>query len=224
MSPSIGRICWQKTARLVPSRFPPILLFERVADSDDYEVLYQLESMTNERIRDEEGDIHLVAPADRIYGAGTTPVMAAFTHPNPAGSRFSAGTFGIYYAGRAIDTAVAEAGYHLGSFYLATREGALQTDMRTYFADVDADLHDIRGMQANLPELYYPDDYSISQAYGAKLKKKNSMGIAYSSVRHPAGECLAILKPVALSPATQGPHYRFDWNGATIANVVAYGS
>lgn len=224
MIPTISRIRWQKTARLVPSRFPPVLLFDRVADSDDYDALYQLESMTNDRIRDEIGNIHLVAPADRIYGTGSTPVMAAFTHPNPVGSRFTDGSFGIYYAGKHIDTAIKEVSYHLGQFYMATREGALQTDMRTYFTNVDADLHDIRDIQSELPDIYSPDDYSASQAYGIKLKRANSVGIVYSSVRDPGGECIAILRPIALSPAIQGPHYRFDWNGISITHVVAYSS
>ncbi|MFQ5335912.1 MAG: hypothetical protein ACE5DN_07535, partial [Flavobacteriales bacterium] len=75
-----------------------------MADRDDFDVLYQLESMTNDRIRDETGDINLVDPADRIYGIGSTPIMAAFTHPNPLGSRFTDGSYGAYYAGRDIDT------------------------------------------------------------------------------------------------------------------------
>jgi len=220
--PATSCICWRQTVRLVPSRFPPILLFERVADSSDYDALYQLESMTNERLRNEEGDVFLVDPADRIYGAGSTPIMAAFTHSNPSGSRFSDGSYGVYYAGRDMHTAIAEVSHHMARFYLATKEGPLQTDMRAYFADVNADMQDIRGMQPALPDVYRPNDYSASQPYGATLRKANVMGIAYSSVRQLDGECLAIFRPVALSPATQGPHYRFDWNGSAISSVIPY--
>jgi hypothetical protein len=224
LSPANSHIRWQKTTRLIPSRFPPIDLFDRVADNSEFDALIQLEGMTNARLRNEIGEVSLIDPDDRIYGSGTTPIMAAFTHPNPSGSRFADGSYGIYYAGRDIDTAIAEVSYHLARFYLATSEGALRTDMRTYFADVDANLHDIRNMQSDLPDVYDPDQYSDSQPYGAKLKKENSMGIAYSSVRHPDGECIAILRPCALSPAIQGPHYRFDWNGNSISNIVPYSS
>jgi len=222
LSPTTSHIRWQKTTRLVPSCFPPILLFDRVADSSDYDALYQLETLTNDRIRNEEGDISLVDPDDRIYGPGSTPIMAAFTHPNPLGSRFSKGSYGIYYAGKSIDTTIAEVSYHLTKFYLATNEGMLRTDMRTYFADVNADLHDIRNMQSDLPDIYDPDHYSASQSCGAKLKKENSMGIVYSSVRHHGGECIAIFRPITLSLAIQGPHYRFDWNGSSIFNIIPY--
>ncbi len=224
MSPAVSHIEWKQIARLVPSRFPPILLFDRVADSSDFDALYQLESMTNDRIRDETGDISLVDPDDRIYGIGSTPVMAAFTHPNPLGSRFTDGSYGIYYAGRDIDTVIVEVSHHLAKFYLYTRERSLQTDMRSYYADVNTNLHDIRNMQSSIPDVYDSDDYSASQLFGAKLKKENSMGIAYSSVRHPDGECVAILRPIALSPAIQGSHYRFDWNGISISNIVSYSS
>jgi len=224
LSPAISYIQWRQTARLVPSRFPPILLFDRVADSSDFDALYQLESMTNDRMRDEVGEINLIHPDDRIYGVGSTPIMAAFTHSNPLGSRFTDGSYGIYYAGRDIDTAIAEVRHHLAKFYLYTREGALQTDMRSYYADVNANLHDIRNMQSSLQDVYNPNDYSVSQAFGAKYKKANSMGIVYSSVRHSGGECVAILRPCALSPAIQGAHYRFDWDGASISNVISYSS
>ncbi len=33
-------------------------------------MLYAVESLTNPRLRDEVGDIHLVSPEDRVYGDG----------------------------------------------------------------------------------------------------------------------------------------------------------
>ena len=53
------------------------LLFDRVADPADLEVVLAIESMTNERIRDELGDIQLVAPGDRISGPGSTTLPFA---------------------------------------------------------------------------------------------------------------------------------------------------
>ena len=50
------RTVWRPSQRLVPSRFPPVSLFDRVADPKDLEALYALESLTNDRIRDEVGD------------------------------------------------------------------------------------------------------------------------------------------------------------------------
>ena len=72
-----AQIEWHPCFRIVPSRFPPIGLFEAVADPRDLEAVYQIEAMTNDRLREEVGDILLVAPDDRVSGPGTTPIMAA---------------------------------------------------------------------------------------------------------------------------------------------------
>ena len=76
-------IAWQPCYRIVPSRFPPIGLFEDVAEPADFEAVYEIEAMTNDRLREEVGDIALVALEDRVSGPGTSPIMAAFTHLNP---------------------------------------------------------------------------------------------------------------------------------------------
>ncbi len=54
--------------------------------------------LVNPRLRNEAGAIHLVPPEERVTGPGATWVMAPFTHFNPNGSRFSDGTYGVYYA------------------------------------------------------------------------------------------------------------------------------
>src|SRR6185295_1112064 len=125
--------------RLVPSRFPPVGLFDRVARPQDLEFVLAAESLTNDRLRDEVGELALVPPAERVSGPGSTPVMAAFTHLNPEGSRFSDGTFGVYYAAKDLDTAIAETVYHRARFLARTAEAAGEIDMRVYRADLRAD-------------------------------------------------------------------------------------
>jgi len=63
-NPPIAKIEWRACFRVVPSRFPPINLFEAVADPADPEAIFQVEAMTNDRLREEAGDILLVAPED----------------------------------------------------------------------------------------------------------------------------------------------------------------
>lgn len=108
----ITRVHWPGAWRIVASRFPTTSLFERVAEPADLDAIYELESRTNDRLRDEVGDIRLVPPGDRVSGEGTTPIMAAFTHRNPDASRFSDGSYGVFFAARALETAVAETKYH----------------------------------------------------------------------------------------------------------------
>jgi hypothetical protein len=84
-------------------------LFERVSsDPAVWEALIAAEMLVNPRIRNDVGEIHLVPPNERVSGPGASYVMAAFTHLNPRGSRFSDGTYGVYYAGREFETALRE--------------------------------------------------------------------------------------------------------------------
>ena len=154
MSISQTLVEWKPCWRIIPSRFPPIQLFENVADPDDLEAVFEIEAMTNDRLRDEVGELQLVPPQDRISGPGTSYIMAAFTHLNPDGSRFSDGSWGVYYAGIDLDTAIAETRYHRTAFLSATSEAAMELDMRVLIADLEGKLHDIRGQQGKRPELY----------------------------------------------------------------------
>jgi len=81
-----------------------------------------LQALTHPRLRQELGEISLVPPAERVAGPGSTPVMAAFTHLNPRGSRFSDGSWGVYYAASSLDTAVAEVGFHCARFMTETQQ------------------------------------------------------------------------------------------------------
>ncbi|RYG64724.1 RES domain-containing protein, partial [bacterium] len=92
--PPQRRIQWDPAFRMVPSRFPTIGPWDRIASPDDFEALAEIEALTNPRVREELGAL-AITPRDRwLTGPGSTPVMAAFTHLQPAGSRFSDGRFG----------------------------------------------------------------------------------------------------------------------------------
>ena len=147
----IVRIEWKPCWRIIPSRFPPVRLFERVTDPDDLEAIFEPDALTNPRLRDEAGDIALVPPEDRISAPGTTIIMAAFTQLNPSGCRFSDGTYGVFHAANDINTAIAGTGYHREQLLSATDQPHMELDMRVYLVDLDGDLHDLRSQKAAQP-------------------------------------------------------------------------
>jgi hypothetical protein len=216
---SISQVRWKPCYRIVASRFPPISLFEDVADPVDLEAVYLIEAMTNDRLREEVGDLTLVPPEDRISGPGTSAIMAAFTHLNPEGSRFSDGSFGAFYAARTIETAVAETSYHRARFMTFTKEPAQELDMRVYAVDLDASLHDIRALRETRPEFYASDSYGASQGLALELRQIGSNGILYESVRYAGGECAAVFRPRLLTKCRQERHLCYVWNGREIATV-----
>jgi hypothetical protein len=206
---------WRPSHRLIPSRFPPISLFDRVASPQDLELVFELEAMTNDRLRSEAGDLSLVPVAERISGPGTTPIMAAFTHLNPEGSRFSDGSYGVYYCALALDTALAEVRYHQERFLRRTQEGALRLEFRLYLTDIDARLVDVR----KHPDCHLPDDYGPSQQLALPLHREGRDGILYRSVRHPGGLCAAVFRPRVLHHCRQSKHYAFHFDGQRVSAI-----
>ena len=206
---------WQPSHRLVPSRFPPIGLFDRVADASDLEAIYVLETLTNDRVREEAGELALVPEHDRIAGPGTTPIMAAFTYLNPEGSRFSDGSYGVYYCARSLDTALAEVRYHQERFLRRTNEGPIRVELRLYLSDLDARLVDVR----RLPEYQRANDYAPGQRLGRALRESGKGGVLYRSVRHEGGLCAAVFRPPVLSACRQSSHYAFHFDGTGVVAI-----
>jgi hypothetical protein len=217
--PERRRIRWRSCFRIIPSRFPPIDLFERVADAADLDAVIELESLTNDRLRDEAGEITLVAPAERVVGPGAGYVMAAFTHPSPAGGRFSDDRNGAYYAARTLATSIAESSHHRASFLRATRQPPLHLDMRVLEAELDARLHDVRGQAAAQPALYDPDDHGAGQALARRLRAAGSDGVVYDSMRHSGGHCAAIFRPRRIRNCRATLHLAYVWDGEEIVDV-----
>lgn len=215
----MAKIAWRPCYRIVPSRFPPIGLFDAVADPADLAAVFQIEAMTNDRLRDEVGDIALVPPEDRVSGPGTTPIMAAFTHLNADGSRFSDGRYGVFYASPTLETSIAETMHHRVQFLMATNEPAQELDMRVYAVELDGQLHNIRGLRERCPAYYDPSSYADSQALALRLREAGSDGIAYLSVRHHGGECAAVFRPRLLSNCRQERHLCYVWDGRTITTI-----
>lgn len=214
-TPNVAKVRWKNAYRIISSRYPPIDVFERVADPSDWDALYELEQRTNPRVRQEWGDISIVPQHERVSGTGASWVMAAFTHIGLP-SRFTDGrTYGVYYAARTLETAVHETAYHYGRFLASTREASgTQMDLRTLVSQqLRASFHDVR---EGFPELH-GGDYAVPQREGAKLRAAGSNGIVYRSVRHPPnGECIAVFRPKSIPIPVQGSSLKYHFDGARI--------
>lgn len=215
----VREVSWTPAYRIVPSRFPPIDLFERIAPPEDWDALIELESRTNDRLRDELGRIQLVPPEERVVGPGAGYVMAAFTHVAPEGGRFNDASFGAFYAARTLETSVAETSYHRARFLAATREPPTQLDMRVLEAEIAAGLHDLRGLRERFPAVYDPGDYAAGQALARRLHARGSDGVAFESVRHAGGECVAIYRPRLVTRCRESRTLTYIWDGAAISGV-----
>ncbi len=214
---AVRRISWRSAWRIVPSRYPAVGPWDRIAGPADFDTLSQLESLTNLRLREELGALSITPRGRWLTGPGSTPVMAAFTHLNPEGSRFSDGSFGVFYASRLLETAIRETVFHRERFLARTREPATQLQMRSYHCHIACSLHDLRG---GYPAAHDPDDYGASQRLASALRAQNSSGVVYDSVRHRGGHCAALFWPDKVGPCRAGRHYAYHWDGRAIRDVI----
>ncbi|MCG8317268.1 MAG: RES family NAD+ phosphorylase [Pseudomonadales bacterium] len=204
--------------RIIPTKFPPVNFFERYTPPELMEEAFEIESLTNERLLNEVGLLQQVKREDRVSGPGASVVMAAFTHIGNA-SRFTDGSFGIYYAGLSLETAIWETIFHRERFFLATQEPPCEIDMRSYHGTIAKPLVDARGDNYQHLLDSNPDNYAVSQSFGLEIRTKEHWGILYPSVRHEGGECIAALRPPAISIPVQGAHLSYHWNGKFIDAV-----
>lgn len=223
--PTTTLVDWRHTYRLIPSHYPPIDLFERIADPADWEIVAEIEGLTNDRLRDELGDISLVPVDERIGGPGSSVIMAAFTHLGGS-TRFSDGSYGVYYASDSLDAAIREAAYHRARFMKRTSELKTQVHMRNYVGSIRCDLHDIRGSH---PKAHDPNSYGASQRLGAAVRGAGGNGLVFDSVRFSGAENVAVFRPKVLASrigkahVIQGPHLFLEWDGTRIHRYLIAG-
>lgn len=217
----VSRTTWRPSFRLIASRYPTVGLYDRIADPADLEVVFAIEALTNPRLRDQLGQLELVPPAERVSGAGSTVVMAAFTHLNPEGSRFSGGGYGVYYAADSLETAVAEVSHHRALFLSRTAEPAMDIDLRLITATLNAELqalHDLHPLGARAAAWLDPFDYAAPQALGRRLREAGSWAVLYPSVRHEGGSCVGVFRPRLLHNAKAAAHITLHWDGRRISH------
>lgn len=206
---------WQKSYRIVASKHPPINIFAEIVAPRQAATAAFIESLTNDRLLDEEAAAQ-VRHEDRVRSPGASIVMAAFTHIGRP-SRFSDGSYGVYYAAHSLETAVRETAFHRARFMAATNEPPGEIDMRAYVGRPEQPFADIRGPRYDY--LHLPDDYAAPQAFAKPLRDNDEWGLVYRSVRHIGGECIAAFRPQAVSVPVPGAALAYVWDGERIGRV-----
>ena len=220
VDPEIVRVKWRTTHRITRSRFPPIDLFEDIADPADWDAILSAEAKTNPRVAESVGMLDLVPENRRVAGEGASWAMAPFTHTSTdRPSRFTDGSYGVYHAGDRTEVALFETIHHHGTFMAATsEEPGWVSDFQELVGSLDADLHDLSATSLTDP-IYDNTDYTVSQALGAKLRDQDSNGLVYTSVRYPDGLAVALFWPDIAGIPTQGQHFSYFWDGKTVSQV-----
>jgi RES domain len=192
--------------RLIPSRFPPIGLFDTVATAADLEAVMDLVGWTNDRLVAER--IARLPQSEWVYGTpNASIVMAAFLHVAPGGMRFNGPELGGWYASDQIRAAAAEVGHHLRREARARSVATMSRTYRTYTATLLGDYLDIRGQQALYPDVYASDRYDTSQHFGENVRASGGAGILYTSLRLQSGINVVAFRTRNIIDLVQEDHF-----------------
>ncbi len=126
-------------------------------------------------------------------------------------TRYSDGSFGVWYGADSIETSIHETVHHWRSGLLADAgflQPGIRMERRIYAVRCDAALVDLRPAVPVFPALVDPADYSLTQQIGARLHREGHPGLVTQSARC-SGDVYAVLNPRVLSQPRQTCHLSY---------------
>ena len=112
-------------------------------------------------------------------------------------TRFSDGSFPVFYC--AVDAETAEAEARHGFCKLAGGRGGRRAWYRCFACDFDGTVKDLRQKLAEWCELTHDTDYGFCNALGAEAKREGLDGLLVPSARRSGGTNVPVLKRSAIS-------------------------
>lgn len=210
---------WPQAQRIVPSPDAPVAAFAAlVDDSDELEVLLEIEALTNPLAREAAGNLPTIPAERRYHGPLAGLVMLPLLLPRA--SRFSDGFYGVLYAADVVDTALDEAAHHAGRRLAATNASAGTTlRLYGYTLNMRGELADVQKRRDGVDDaVYAPDTWGAGQRLGRALRTDGHIGLHFTSVRRPAATCVGLFWPDAVRSATEASRWLLFWNGMEFAH------
>ncbi len=117
-------------------------------------------------------------------------------------SRFSDGSFGVWYGCDSAPATVYETAYHWYHWFL--RDAGFETEpvvgeRKLYAVSCAAALLDFRPLVSDYPDLLHKADYTLAQSVGARIHREGHPGLVIPSARYVQGENYVVMNPVVLS-------------------------
>lgn len=142
---------------------------------------------------------------DRPFEESTWNTAIGYPFRNWTKSRYSDGSFGIWYGADTLRTTVYETVHHWRNGFLAdagfTQDG-IRIERKLYNVRCDAVLIDVRAVTLRFPDLRHPTDYTLAQQVGARLHREGHPGLVATSARCD-GDVYALLNPAVLTDPRQ---------------------
>lgn len=209
----------QEWHRLIPSRFPPVEVYERLGrpegDPELWAVAKELENKTNPRLQakawllGKSGEFSESSPRLQNWN------QAPFSYRNPEGSTFLPAAYGVFEAVSGVRPALARAVRRREIFLSRTSEPSTGLDMRMLITRVKGELVD-------LTDEPWEGDEDRRREIGRRIYDEGAHGIVFRSPDEPRCLAVSVFENGLLGRTVQGAHYRFVWDSAVIRKVYDF--
>ena len=200
--------------RLIPSRFPPVDLYERLAPESHWPILHEIEDLTNPRVQERRlltGLSRVNEASDRLQNWNHAP----FTYRNPEGSWLLDPFIGALELWDSMQTALASSIRRRELFLSRTSEPPLALDMRVLCTRVEGTFTDLTDMDPTLNQ-------NERWRKGEDALRSGASGAIFRSPYRPGGKGLAVFQGEVLGRSLQAEHFRFVWDGNSIRSIYSF--
>jgi hypothetical protein len=202
--------------RLIPSRFPPVDVYQRLAPALRA-AAPDIETLTNPRLaakgRLTGGPASVDENSPRLQNWNHAP----FAYTNPEGSFLLGPVHGVMEVAGSVEAALAIATRRREIFLQRTDEPPLDLDMRLLSTRIAGEFADLTAMALDVEQ---PGRWEIGQ----RLLDAGASGAVFHRAERPDAQFLALFDAALLERSVQETHYRFLWNGTVIKSVYDFGS
>ena len=203
--------------RLIPSRFPPVNVYEGLIANYRLDDVYAAENLTNPRLR----SLGRLSSGSE-GGAASDPKLqnwnlAPFAYGNPDGTLFFDERRPCLEVAGDRQTALAVSVARREAFLTNTSEAATGLDMRMLRHPVDGLFWDLREIGEPAAGL----DRKARRKLGARMPD-GAQGILYRCPERPAGTCIAITTGDVLERSIQTIHFRYVWDGKRVVLLYVF--
>ena len=199
---------------LIPSRFPPVALYGRIAAGRD-DQFAAIEELTNPRLREKERLTRGLAPTDQDQPRFKNWNHAPFAYPNPEGGSFFGPERNVLELAGDLQTALAISVTKREQFLRRTAEAQTALEMRQIVRPVLGTFLDARGWDGG-------GDRDSCLAMGREVAESSYDGILFSPPERPSATGIVVLKPECLGKPIQAEHFKYVWNGECISVLYAF--
>lgn len=203
-----------ETYRLIPSRFPPVAVYEGLVANDRMEALVAVENLTNPRLKSEARIASLVGEDPKTSARLQNWNLAPFAYGHPDGSVFFDEERPCMEVATDRQTALAISVERRQRFFERTGEAPIGLDMRMLVTPVTGKFVDVRALDA-------ADIQSRGREIGKGLEEGID-GILFRPIERPTATAISVVNGGALQRTLQAVHYRYQWNGQRISLLYAF--